>query len=194
MGAKLAMAAIGYANATGISMTPRALLLWMALRALDDDSPTGQTSRRSFMRRSELGVGIGRMMPDREPGPDASAEARSQWNADDQAVGRALRELKRSGAIAEVGSAHNGRVSEFEICLGSYPQADQNATDEISKRSPSFSESESVGLRNLKLRTSQNVAPINHLMNHHETRGEQQQVAGESYVAAVDNSKERIYA
>lgn len=117
MGAQLALAAFGFANLADLKPVARALLVFMALRALDDGTGKGKPERRSFMKRSQLAVGIGRMMPDREPGPDASAEAHQAWDADDQAVSRALRSLKTTGAIREVAPAHAGRTSEYEICL-----------------------------------------------------------------------------
>ena len=45
-----------------LSPTARVLLVYMALRALDEDSSSSQRARRSFMRRSELGLAIGRLI------------------------------------------------------------------------------------------------------------------------------------
>lgn len=118
MGANLALEAVAYCNTKQIEATPRVLLMWMALRALDDDSARpGSPARRSFMRRQELAVGLGRMMPDRKPRED-DVEALRAWDADDQAVTRCLRRLKVANAIEEVGRAHNGRTVEYEINLG----------------------------------------------------------------------------
>jgi hypothetical protein len=129
MGARLALEAFAFANMANLQSarpkaklalapTARALLVYMALRALDDDSPSGQKARRSFMRRSELGLAIGRFMPDREPPESADVALRRSWEADDQAIKRALRELKAVGAIREIRPARAGRTAEFEITLG----------------------------------------------------------------------------
>jgi hypothetical protein len=118
MGATLALQAVGFANLAKLNPTARCVLNYMALRALDDASATPQTpSRRSFMRRSELGLAIGRFMPDSEPGPDAPIEERRQWNADDQAIWRALYCLKAAGAIKERRKARTGWTVEYEIIL-----------------------------------------------------------------------------
>jgi hypothetical protein len=129
MGARLALEAFAFANMANLQSarpkaklalapTARVLLVYMALRALDDDSPSGQKARRSFMRRSELGLAIGRFMPDREPPESADVALRRSWEADDQAIKRALRELKAVGAIREIRPARAGRTAEFEITLG----------------------------------------------------------------------------
>ncbi len=119
MGASLALEAVGYCNQMGIAPVPRNLLLFMALRALDDQSGSpAQPARRSFMRRAELGVGIGRTMADRQPAADAPEAERLAWDADDKAIVRALRSLREADAIREVSHGHNGRTSEYVINLG----------------------------------------------------------------------------
>lgn len=129
VGARLALEAFAFANMANLrsarpkaklalAPTARVLLVYMALRALDEDSPSGQQARRSFMRRSELGLAIGRFMPDREPPATADGGLRRAWEADDQAIKRALRELKAVGAIRELRPARAGRTAEFEITLG----------------------------------------------------------------------------
>lgn len=119
MGASLALEAIGFSNQSQIPYAPRCLLIWMALRALDDASARAERpARRSFLRRSELALGLGRFMPDTAPGTDASEEIRLAWDADDQAVVRALRALKNAGAIRQVAAGRNGRTVEYEIHLG----------------------------------------------------------------------------
>lgn len=129
MGARLALEAFAFANMANLRSprpnaklalppTARVLLVYMALRALDEDSPSGQQARRSFMKRSELGLAIGRFMPDREPPLSADEGLRRAWEADDQAVKRALRELKAVGAIREIRPARAGRTAEFELTLG----------------------------------------------------------------------------
>ena len=119
MGAQLALEAIGYSNTKAIPPVPRNLLLFMSLRALDDQSgSTSQHARRSFMRRSELGVGIGKTMADRQPSTDAPRSERLAWEADDKAIVRALRALRQADAIREYSPGHNGRTSEYVINLG----------------------------------------------------------------------------
>lgn len=119
MGAQLVLEAIAYSNTANIDYAPRCLLLWMAVRALDDASATpDRPARLSFMSRAQLGVGMGKFMPDREPGPDASAEEHRKWNADQRAIGRAVESLKASGAIVEVERGRNGWNATYLIDLG----------------------------------------------------------------------------
>lgn len=119
MGAKLALEAVAYCNLKRIDPVPRCLLMYMALRALDDASGSpDRPARLSFLRRSELGLALGRFMPDRKPHKDAPEIERRQWEKDDQAIIRALRALKRAGAIREVSAGRNGRTVEYEISLG----------------------------------------------------------------------------
>lgn len=128
MGANLALEASAYCNLRRIKPVPRCVLVYMALRSKDDASGTPEyPARRSFLSRAQLGLAIGRFMPDREPGPDAPVEERRQWDADDQAIIRALRALKTAGAIREVASARPGRTVEYELCLG---------RGEVTKRPP----------------------------------------------------------
>lgn len=128
MGARLALEAFAFANMANLrstrpnaklalSPTARVLLVYMALRALDEDSSSSQRARRSFMRRSELGLAIGRFMPDHEPPPSADDSLRRSWEADDEAIKRALRQLKAVGAIRQIRPARAGRTAEFEITL-----------------------------------------------------------------------------
>lgn len=129
MGAQLAIEAIAYANTVGLDYAPRCLLNWMALRAIDDSSATPERpARMSYMSRAELGVGIGRFMPDREPGPDAPVEERRQWEADERAVARAVAALKAVHAIEEANKPRNGWTAKYRITLGrrstsSFPRA-----------------------------------------------------------------------
>jgi hypothetical protein len=161
VGAKLALAAYAYANTHKLKPVPRALLAYMALRALDEDSGSGQKAGRSFMKRSALGVGIGRMMADREPSADAPAEERKAWDADDQAISRALRSLKAVNAIREISSGHSGRTSEFDICLGKTTSA---ALQPDSKNVPlSPTKNEPVGVRSMTRRGTLSVPPRNQM-------------------------------
>ncbi|GAA4147115.1 hypothetical protein GCM10023068_22120 [Leifsonia shinshuensis] len=119
MGATLALEASAYCNLHQIDPVPRCVLVYMALRSLDDASGAAERpARRSYLSRAQLGLAIGRFMPDREPPPDAPLEQRRQWDADNKAIVRALRTLKAAHAIREVASARPGRTVEFEICLG----------------------------------------------------------------------------
>lgn len=190
MGAQLALAAFGFANTADLKPVARILLVFMALRALDADSETGQKARRSFMKRSELGVAIGRMMPDREPGPAASLEERKAWDADDQAVTRALRALKAAGAIREVGSAYTGRTTEFEVCL---VNNSHDHTDPPSRNVPhSPTKNEPTGVRFVNRQGDAERTPKEPSMNHEEQEREQPDLTAQPHLQAVTVTEQTI--
>jgi len=185
MGAQLALQAHAFANTANLSTVPRLLLWWMATRALDEDSTSGQRARRSFMARPELAFGLGRMMADRQPSADAPKADRDEWERHDQAVKRALTELKRAGAITLVRAGHSGRSSEYEITLRR-PAASTATVPLLG------TENVPVGGRSLTKKGDHETSPQGEEINHEKKQGEQPQAPATTHVHPVDKNADEM--
>ena len=71
----------------------------------------------SFMRRSELAIGLGRTMPERRP-LASDFDATRQWKADDQAIVRVMQELIGVGAVHRISAGRRGWTATYHLCLG----------------------------------------------------------------------------
>ena len=180
MGARLALEAFSFCNARNVPPVARAVLVYMALRALDEPSASGQPARRSFLRRSELGLAIGRMMPDREPPADAPIEQRREWDAADQAIVRALRLLKKEQGIREVAAGRAGRTVEYELVM---------AGALFTERPPETDTHVSTGGRLVTFSTDAQRPPKEPLMNQKKT-GMTKSPQASILRASVDNRDE----
>jgi hypothetical protein len=126
VGSRLVNEAFAFSLTHPIADTDMRLLIWMCNRSLDQRSTSGQAPRQSFMRRSELALGLGRKMVD---GRDEALERGDikQWKADDQALTRCLKRLVDVGAVHRLASGRKGRTATYYLCLGAHCGVDRIA-------------------------------------------------------------------
>jgi hypothetical protein len=114
VGARLVGKAYGFAVDHRLTGREMRLLTWMALTALDDDSPP-----RYFAGRESSALALGERVPDEpEPSdPDAAAKA-AMRDAAFQRVKVATAGLVKAGAIARLHQGREGRAAVFAVTLG----------------------------------------------------------------------------
>ncbi|QIS39074.1 hypothetical protein [Clavibacter capsici] len=114
MGAQLVGRAFAFAVDHQLPHHEVRVLAWMALRALDTDSPP-----RYFAARESTALALGHRVPD-EPDPDdpdADAKTAERERAF-QRVKVAVRGLVNAGAITRLHAGREGQRAVFAITLG----------------------------------------------------------------------------
>ncbi|WP_146083036.1 MULTISPECIES: hypothetical protein [unclassified Rathayibacter] len=114
MGAQLVGRAFHFAAEHDLKANELRLLIWMSLKAMDQDKPP-----RYFAAREESAYGLGRLVPD-EPHPfDANAaEATLDREAAFQRVKIATAGLVKAGAIERTRRGQAGNRAEYVLSYG----------------------------------------------------------------------------
>lgn len=115
MGLHLVAAAFEHARRAGLEHAPTRLLVYMSSVAYDPGTKADVEPCRFFQGRADMARALGKDMPDKKPGRDASPSERKAWEAGDAAVARALNALIEAGAIKRVTAGSRGWNAEFRV-------------------------------------------------------------------------------